>query len=71
MAGRSRDLVELYSIERWEGFTILGKCEETTSLDRQPVHLRSSFLVDVQVGEQGDPAFDHGEGLGNDDGAPS
>jgi hypothetical protein len=44
-------------------------------LDRQPVHFRGGLpsgdlLVDVQMGEQCDPAFDHGEGLGDDDGAP-
>jgi hypothetical protein len=39
-------------------------------LDWQPVHLRGSILVDVEVGEQGDPTLDHGEGLGDDDGAP-
>jgi len=52
-------------------FCILGKCEELASLDGQPVHLRSSILVDVQMGEQSNPTFDHGEGLGDDDGAPS
>ena len=41
-------------------------------MDGQPVHLRSSILVDVQMGEQSNPTFfDHGEGLGDDDGAPS
>jgi hypothetical protein len=35
----------------------LGRCEEPTNLD-------------VQMDEQDDPALDHGEGLGNGDGAP-
>jgi hypothetical protein len=48
----------------------LGRCEEPTNLDRQPVHFRYGILVDVQMDEQDDPALDHGEGLGNDDGAP-
>jgi hypothetical protein len=39
-------------------------------LDWQPVHLWSGILVDVQMSEQSDAALDHGEGLGNDDGAP-
>jgi hypothetical protein len=39
-------------------------------LDWQPVHLGSGILVDVQVGEYTDAAFDHGERFGNDDGAP-
>jgi hypothetical protein len=39
-------------------------------LDRQPVHFRGNLLVGMQVGEQGDLALDHGEGLGDDDGAP-
>jgi hypothetical protein len=39
-------------------------------LDQQPVHLRGSILVDMQVGEQGDSALDHSQRLGDDDGAP-
>jgi hypothetical protein len=39
-------------------FCILGKCEELASLDGQPVHLRSSILVDVQMGEQSNPTVD-------------
>jgi hypothetical protein len=32
--------------------------------------IRGSILVDVEMGEQGNPALDHGQGLGDDDGAP-
>jgi hypothetical protein len=39
-------------------------------LDWQPVHLGSGILVDVQMGEYTDAAFDHGERFGKDDGAP-
>jgi len=35
----------------------LGKCEDPASLDRQPVQLRGGILVDVEMGEQGDAAF--------------
>jgi hypothetical protein len=42
--------------------------KKSTGLDWQPVHLRGSILVDVEMSKQSNPTFDHGEGLGDDDG---
>lgn len=38
--------------------------------DGQPVQFRNSFLADVQMRKQSDPALDHRERLRNDDGSP-
>jgi hypothetical protein len=45
-----------------EGFTaslcFVADCEGPAGLNGQPVHLRSSLPVDVQMGKQGNPSLD-------------